>query len=216
VIAEGPAPQLTFDTKGESGTYRVEVNLPNAPGDPPVPWIVSNPIYVRPPSWGAPPRHVDDFTPTTTLSIQGGPWRVETDGASTAQVSQPDPPTGPTEFTYRLAGGSRSGQYAALVIGVGDALTERTHLAFRAHAQRPMRISVQTRYPASGARWQRSVFVDAQPRDVVIPFSELSAVGTSGVFDPSQSDTVLFVVDLTNANPGAAGGFTIDDLRIER
>jgi hypothetical protein len=215
-MTEAAAPQLTFDTKGEHGTYRVEVNLSNAPGDPPVPWIVSNPIYMRPSGWGALPPHADDFSPTTTLSIQGGPWRVETDGGSTAQVSQNEPPKGPTEFTYHLADGSRSGQYAALVIGVGKALTERTHLVFRAHAQRPMRISVQARYPGSGARWQSSVFLDAQARDVVIPFSELSAVGTTGAFDPSQSDTVLFVVDLTNANPGATGGFTIHDLRIER
>jgi hypothetical protein len=216
VVAEEPAPQLTFETKGEQGTYRVEVNLSNAPGDPPVPWIVSNPIYMRPPEWGVLLRHAIDFTPATTLSIQGGPWRVETDGASTAQVSQTEPPKGPTEFTYRLAGGSRAGQYAALVIGVGKALTERTHLVIRAHAPRPMRISVQARHPGSGARWQRSVFLDAQPRDVVIPFSELSPVGAGGAFDPGQADTILFVVDLSNANPGTAGGFTIHDLRIER
>ena len=31
---------------GEAGVYRVEVFLPGAPGTPPVPWILSNPIYV--------------------------------------------------------------------------------------------------------------------------------------------------------------------------
>jgi hypothetical protein len=214
-VVEGPAPQLSFDSKGQHGTYRVEVNLSNAPGDPPVPWIVSNPIYMQPAEWGSPP-HVEHTPTTISLSIQGGPWRVETDGTSTAQVAQAEPPKGATEFTYRLADGERSGQYAALVIGVGKGLTERTHLAFRAHAQHPMRISVQARHPQSGARWQTSVYLDPQVRDVIIPFNQLSAVGASGTFDPSQADTLLFVVDLTNANPGATGGFTIHDVRIER
>src|SRR5919109_1867119 len=107
---------------------------------------------------GAPPP------PAITFSIQGGPWRVETDGASTAQVSQTDPPSGPAEFIYRLAPGERSGQYAALVIGVGKALTERTHLVFRAHAVRPMRLSVQARHPHSGGRWQKSVYLDSEIR----------------------------------------------------
>ena len=34
-------------------TYRVEVSLPTAPGQPPVPWLVSNAIYVGRPAGGA-------------------------------------------------------------------------------------------------------------------------------------------------------------------
>ena len=215
IASQHPLPELTFDSRGENGTYRVEVYLSNAPGDPPVPWIVSNPIYVRPTGWGRMSPAVDPAVPTITLSVQGGPWHVETDGASTAQVSQTEPPKGPAEFSYRLADRA-SGQYAALVIGVGKALTERTHLALRANAQQPMRISIQARHPRSGERWQKSVYLDAQVRDVIVPFTEMSPVGNSGAFDPSQSDTVLFVVDRTNTNPGTAGRFTIHDLRIER
>ena len=214
IAAEDRASELTFDSKGEQGTYRVEVYVPDAPGDPPVPWIVSNPIYIRPAGWGvaAPDDHP---APTMTLSIQGGPWRVETDGASTAQVSQTEPPKGPVEFSYRLSDGTRTGQYAALVVGVGKALTERTHLVVRAQATRPMRLSVQVRNPQSGGRWQRSIYLDAQLRDVIVPFAEMSPVGTGGPLDPSQADTVLIVVDRSNAHPGIAGGFTIHDLRID-
>ena len=79
-----------------------------------------------------------------------------------------------------------------------------------------MRISVQARQPQSGDRWQRSIYLDGEIRDVVIPFSEMSAVGASGAFDPAKTDTLLFVVDLTNSSPGTAGNFTIHDLRIER
>ena len=43
----------------EPGVYRVEIQWPGAPGEPPVPWVVSNPIYVlsgaRPAETIAPP-----------------------------------------------------------------------------------------------------------------------------------------------------------------
>jgi hypothetical protein len=215
IAAEHRLPELQFNAKGEEGTYRVEVHLPNAPGNPAVPWIISNPIYVRPAGWGVTPPASVERPPASTFNIQGGPWRVENDGTSTAQVAQSDPPQGPVEFNYRLAEGGRSGQYAALVIGVGKALTERTHLAFRAHAARPMRISVQTRQPHSGGRWQKSVYLDAETRDIVVRFSEMLPVGNSGTFDPARADTVMFVVDLNNANPGTSGAFAIQDLSIE-
>ena len=39
------APRLE-QAASEPGVYRVEIQWPGAPGKPPVPWIVSNPIYV--------------------------------------------------------------------------------------------------------------------------------------------------------------------------
>lgn len=215
VVAQQPLPELTFDSKGDEGAYRVEVTLADAPGDPPVPWIVSNPIYVHGDGWGSvtPPER---SAPTMALSIQGGPWRTEADESSRAQVSQAEPPAGPATFTYQLGGGGRAGQYAALTLGVGTALTERTQLALRASAIRPMRVSIQTRSPQSGERWQKSVYLDSEVRETIIPFGEMTPVGASGAFDPARADTLLFVVDLTNANPGASGSFTVHDLRIER
>jgi hypothetical protein len=207
-------PALTFETAGE-GTYRVEVYLSSAPGEPPIPWIVSNPIYVRPAGWGTPaPIAVE--APVISQSIQGGPWHAEKDDESSAGIAQASHPTGPVQFTFRLAGGDRAGRYAALGIGVGNALTERTHLAFRAHASRPMRVSVQVRHPRSGNRWQRSIYLDAEPRDVIVRFSEMVPVGSSGTFDPALADSVLFVVDTTNTLPGTAGSFALENLRVER
>ncbi len=52
VVSQHASPALTYDSKGEHGTYRVEVQLSHAPGHQPVPWIVSNPIYVRPDGLG--------------------------------------------------------------------------------------------------------------------------------------------------------------------
>ena len=133
-------PALTFETAGE-GTYRVEVYLSQRAGR-------AADSVDREQSHLRSARRVGNGdacarcreTPTITRGIQGGPWHVEKDDESSAQVAQQDYPTGPVEFAFRLAGGDRAGQYAALGIGVGKALTERTHLAFRAHASRPMRV----------------------------------------------------------------------------
>jgi hypothetical protein len=199
----------------EQGTYRVEVYLSNSPGVPPVPWIVTNAIYMRPESWGT---LIPSPVPTTTdaRSIQGGPWHTEKDDASAARVVQRDPPGGGVEFTYELAAGARSGQYAALGISVGHALVDRTHVRFRAHASQPMRISVQARRPRSGERWQRSVYFDAESREVVVALGDMRSVDSGGRFDPRLVDTVLFVVDTVNTMPGTSGSFSISDLRVER
>jgi len=214
ILAEQPLPTLTVEAPGE-GTYRVEVYLSGAPGNPPIPWIVSNPIYLRPETWGTSSPAVV-ATPTITRGIQGGPWHTEKDAGSSAAVRQDNYPAGPVEFTFRLADGERAGQYTALGIGVGKALTERTHLAFTARASRPMRISVQARHPQSGDRWQRSIYIDTQPRDVLVKFAEMTPVGAGPPFDPSLADTLLFVVDTTNTPAGTAGTFTIENLRVER
>ena len=214
IVEQGPLPALTRESAGE-GTYRIEVDLSNAPGEPPIPWIVSNPIYVRPPGWGTPAATVAT-PPTITRSAQGGPWHVERDDTSQGQIVQKDPPTGPVQFTFRLGAGERTGKYAALGIGVGKGLTERTHVAFRAQASQPMRISVQARQPRSGRRWQRSIYLDSAPRDVVIRFADMRPVGSIGTFDPAVADTLLFVVDATNTAPGTAGSFTISDLQVQR
>ena len=216
ILTQQPLPELRYESAAGYGAYRVEIRLANAPGEPPVPWIVSNPIYIQPAGWGTTPSAAYPST-TDARRIQGGPWHVESDDGSTADVSQIEPPSGPVEFSYRLAAGERSGQYAALVISIGDALSARARLAFRAAASQPMRISVQARRPRSGERWQRSIHVDTESRDVVVPFSELRRVGTTAApFDPRLVDTVLFVVDTTNSQPGKQGSFSIGDLRVER
>jgi hypothetical protein len=216
IVTQNPLPALAFETAGE-GTYRVEVYLSNGPGDPPIPWIVSNPIYVRPDGWGMRmPLPTAAEAPEITRGIQGGPWHVEKDDESSAEIAQVDSPTGPVQFTFRLAGGDPAGRYAALGIGVGKALSERAHLTFRAHASRPMRVSVQARHPQSGNRWQRSIYLDAEPREVIVRFAEMTPVGSGRTFNPSLADTLLFVVDTTNTLPGTSGSFTLENLRVER
>jgi hypothetical protein len=77
-------------------------------------------------------------------------------------------------------------------------------------ADRPMRLSVQLRSGVDGAteeRWQRSVYVDTDPRDVSVRFEDMSAVGTTSSPRPriAESPSLVLVVDTTNTSPGAAG-----------
>ena len=213
-VAQAPLPLLDFESR-EEGTYRAEVHLSGAPGEPPIPWIVSNPIYIRPREWGTQPATTPPAT-SDGQTIQGGPWHAEKDAASDARVIHHDPPHGIAELSYRLGGGDRSGQYAALGISVGNALTGRSRIRFRAQASQPMRISLQARRPRSGERWQRSIYLDAEPRDVVVPFDEMRSVDRSSRMDPRLVDTILFVVDTVNTLPGSSGRFLVSDLRVER
>ncbi len=41
-VTDGP---LEINGGKDAGAYRIEVYTRNAPGRPPVPWMVSNPIY---------------------------------------------------------------------------------------------------------------------------------------------------------------------------
>ena len=51
--AAGAALEQVVDA--DAAVYRVEIMLPGNPGEPPVPWMVSNPIYVgRDPADAAP------------------------------------------------------------------------------------------------------------------------------------------------------------------
>jgi hypothetical protein len=211
ILARQSARDMMFESPEGEGTYRVEIELPARSA---LPWIFSNPIYIQPEGWG---REVPrPAVPTReSLNIQSGPWHTEQSPGSAATSSQGEA-MAPVALTYRLSGGPRAGQYAALAISVGGGLAGRTRVAFRAEAVQPMRISLQARQPGSGERLQRSIYLDAAARDIVVPFAEMTPVGTSAPFDPKAADTVLFVVDTTNTLPGASGRFTIADLRIER
>jgi hypothetical protein len=227
IAAEGPVPRLTFETPPGAGVYRVEVHLDTRQGrgqraeggrtaDTSVPWIVSNPIYVQPAGWGT-PRSVPRPETSDSWPIQSEPWKVEKDAVSTAEIRGDSTADGPVELSFRLAAGPRAGQYAALALSTGNALRGHRWLSFSAHASRPMRISVQARRPHSGDRWQRSVYLDRQPRDIIVRFTDMMPVSPHLPlrFNPEEIDALLFVTDTVNATPGSAGSFTISDVRVE-
>jgi hypothetical protein len=203
------------------GSYRVEVRLPRAPGTPPVPWIVSNPIYVGPTSNAVSPSEAPAAEVRPLFDGTLGAWTIERAPTSEGRVEVASTGTQrKLHFTWRLAGGAPSGQYAALVVPVqGPIVKEFTSLSVRAHARHPLRVSVQVRIPQGGGlRWKRSVYLDEADRDTVIDLNDMKPIeappGTP--LDLSRIDTLLIVVDTVNALPGTTGECWIEDVRWRR
>jgi len=207
---------LVVHASAAPAVYWVEV-LPEH-GAPGVPWLRSNPIYVRsaaPPAAGIvrPP-----VTETTPLPLDG--WRTEHDAASTTAyelVGAPD--RREHRFRFELAGGAPTRQVAALVLDTPKGLAGYSRIGFTARADRPMRVSVQLRSDeAVPDRWQRSVYLDRFDRDRIVLLDDMTPVGATRSQKPplDRVRALLFVVDLVNTKPGTAGQIWIRDATLQR
>jgi hypothetical protein len=225
VVAASDSGELRYEHAASNATavYRVEAKLPDAPGTPPVPWIVGNPIFVGP----ALPRvrRQLEASPATDAEVvsDGGDtarWHTEQDVTSRAVVALREAPWGgqALALSYGLGPGVRAGQYAALVTGVGQGSLPRwTRVGFRAAADAAMRLSVQLRAPGTGARWIRSVVVEPRPQLLHVPFVDMVPVDPAALPIPlGDVDSLLFVVDTTNTPTGRHGTVWIDGVRLER
>lgn len=204
-VASAAGGGLRVDTSAAEGAYHVEIHLPGAPGDPPVPWILGNPIYfldsAAAPRAAARSAHLP-LSPKVS-------WHVEKDRGSSASVV---PSAAEVAFFYRLRGPGRGSQFAAAVADLQGRAPASAAIAFSATAARPARLSVQLRYRGGGgARWGRSVYVDSTPREIVVPIDRMRPADRQEGPAPSVTAAVslLFVVDLTNALPGAANTIRI-------
>jgi hypothetical protein len=210
MVAESRTDALEIEAAAP-GAYRVEVRSASEDGRSMAPWLVTNPIYLRGQLTGAP---TSEPTYSTSTAIVG-PGRAETDPTSQASVSSAD---GQVTLRFTLGSGQPASQFAALVLPLppgsdGEALT------FDARASAPMRVSVQLRFDSlGGARWRRSVYVAPGGRQIAVPFALLlPADGRHSARPPLQSaSSVLFVIDLVNAKPGASGSLEISRLSVVR
>jgi len=207
-----------------AAVYRVEVALPAGPGNPPVPWIVSNPIYVG--------REVDGTVISDSRSeafefaVQyedglASDWEVETSEASLGAmdaVSTVD--NTQLSLRYGLGGTATANPFVALAMPAGPVLIDYDRLIFTAWANRPMRFSVQLREPQgeAGERWHRSVYVDSVPRTISVYFDDFRATGDASRPLPNLEnvEAILFVVDTVNSPLGASGTLWIDDVQYGR
>jgi len=183
------------------GVYRLEIRVPEAPGTPPVPWVVSNPIY-----FGAEPRSTARATvdrpaaASRASAIAPFPWRIEKDPSSSAVLRTGDRAA---TLEYKLGEGGRQSQFVALA-------TDLSRASFRAidvslSGDRPLRVSVQVR-AADGRRWGRSYYVDPSGTDLRVPLADLRPIAGAGpAVDSAAVTSILLVIDLTNANPGRSG-----------
>ena len=214
---DGRTLELSGPLTANPGSYRVEVRRTDAPGIPPVPWIVSNPIYVGLPM----PSDITHSAADPGLAQFDGTlagWSIERAPASQGRVEIAETHGPPVlQFNWRLDAGTPSSQYAALVVSIhGDALVAFDQIAVTASAPRPTRVSVQVRIPQGGGlRWRRSIYLDETLRTLTVRLSDMRPIeappGTA--LDLSRADTLLFVVDTVNATPGSAGEIRLRDVR---
>jgi hypothetical protein len=209
----------------EPGVYRVEMQWPGAPGQPPVPWIVSNPIYAldRPrPAQEisqviAPPKDVDvryDNGPATDWHVENSPRsQGALDVVSAVGGSQ-------LLLRYALGGTQEEGPFVALAMAVPQGLADYDRLIFTAQSSRPTRIWVQLRVPGAGQgrSWHRSVYVDETPRTLTVRFDDLRPLEatTTGLPVLAEVRDVLFVVDTINTRPGMNGQLWVDEVKVGR
>jgi hypothetical protein len=203
---------------GTPAVYRVEIQLPKAPGNPPVPWIVTNPIYVRPQDAKPAARGEPSARAPIYQDGEARGWRIETSPRSKAALDVARTTTG-TQLLLRWAvGGTLSeSPYAAFAMPAGTLLPAYDRLLFTARAEKPARLSVQFRLE-TGERWRRSVYLDETAREVAVFFDDVRPVGTTTQrrLPLSQVRDVLFVIDTVNTKPGSAGQFWIDDVQYGR
>jgi hypothetical protein len=208
-----------------AAVYRVEVTVPGAPGTPPVPWILSNPIYVRPPEGALGGGTAIGRAAPAERSMQyadgpAGGWTVEQSARARGALDV-TPTVDGTELAVRYAlGGTREeGPFVAVTMPAGP-LAGYDRLMFTARAARPMRLSVELRAPGGvqGNRWSESIYLDEVPRDVTVFFDEMTPrlATSSPQPDLARVDRVLFVVDTVHAAPGTSGQLWLDDVALAR
>lgn len=186
------------------GVYRVEVRLPAAPGEPPVPWIVSPTIRIGSEFTAAPapPPPLTPLAPAPALS-----WAAEHDPSSSISVEAAG---SGAAARFTLGGGGRHSQFVALAAPIPPGTPSFDGLRLDAVSDAPMRLSIQLRY-AGGRRWGRSVFIGRQRAETVVATDALLPLDgqTGRAPDPSTAQSLLLVVDLVNALPGTTGRFEI-------
>ena len=220
--AAGAALEQVVDA--DAAVYRVEIMLPGNPGEPPVPWMVSNPIYVgRDPADAAP----SDTRPRASrFAVQYGDgpateWTIETSAASLGALAAV-PAVDGTQLSlrYALGGTMASSPFTALAMPAGPELPAHDRLMFTAWADHPMRLSVQLREPEgeAGERWHRSVFLDSTPREITVYFDDMMPRGPVSHLRPTLAnvESILFVIDTVNTPLGGNGTLWMDDVKYAR
>lgn len=187
---------LRAQVAGE-GAYRIEVRTARAPGSPPIPWLVGNPIYVLPPEGGG---HGQELPAEgESHSIDAGAWRIEKDPGSSAILRT----SRGVELEYTLRRRPSASQYVAVAAPISLPQVHAIRLSLA--ADRPTRVSIQLR-TADGRRWRRSEYVSPEPRSVYVRGDDFRPVDQAPAQVAGQTITsLLVVVDLTNASPGRSG-----------
>ena len=209
----------------EMAVYRVEAYVSNSPGGPPVPWIVSNPIYagvVRPPG-----RRVVEAAPAFRIPARVSEATVEHGSGDTSGLGSPprDPRSRrfagepPLSWTFALSPGTPSGQFAAVQIPITGGLGAFDRVRFMVTSPRPLRAWVQLRAPVGNTeRWGSTFYADEQDRIIDLPLRSFAPIGVTSSEQPplDRVESLLFVVDTLNFLPGASGSMVLSEIAFVR
>jgi hypothetical protein len=212
------AQELLYATN-HPGAYRAEAWLPGA-GELPMPWAVSNAIEAvgQLPSPGAAgeggmPAQPAAGQALATVDARTG-WSVEREESSSGTATAGE---SATRLDFRLGPARRGAQYVALAHPVRLPAGSEA-IVFDASASAPMRVSVQLRVPRGrdGERWERSVYLDGTPRQVLVRLDDMRPAGAVSSPSPRAAavDSLLLVVDRVHASAGAAGSFSVSGVRV--
>jgi hypothetical protein len=195
------------------GVYRAEVWLEAPRETRPRPWIVGNPIYVGSPEAPTAKPAIEATGPAFPVAPDGTSWSVEHGPGSRAAIDQTA-----QDITLRYGLSDREPPApSAGLVWLSTIDSRATGLAFVGRADRPMRISVQVRTSIGGGGrlWQRSVYLDETPREVLVAFDDMTPVAPGGAGSVPVRDlrALRFVVDRVNTPPGRSGQITFDHIR---
>ena len=213
---------FTVQAPAGEGVYRVEIRAADRMRSPI--WLLSNPIYVRGPEAAIVATPRSRATDEKALFTRGEAvgWSTETDPTSLAAFDVTKAVDGQElALRFGLATGGQLGQFAALGVVTEGGLAAYDRMTFRARSDKPMRLSVQLRVavsPTEQARWQRSVYLEPDEREITVFFDDVSPIGTTRTFQPPLADvaSIVFAIDTTNTRPGTSGRVWLRNVRLER
>jgi len=205
--------QFQIDVPSQPSVWRLEGRLPASPGASPMPWLVTNPVYL---DTYAAHRRAAGASPLSPVMPMGLPVASGvTEHSPTSQSAlQPRVVVAGREMSrwdFTLSPDTAA-PFAALVVESLD-LTGTDRLLLRAQSDQPMRLSVQLRHPnasGDGERWGSSVYIDGTDREYDIPMTSFRPIGTATAVPPlDRIDRVLLVVDTVNHRPTHSGHLLI-------
>ena len=216
--------EAELSVRAESGVYRVEAYTVGAPGTPPVPWLLSNPIYVGLPrgfrAIGGEVLRSRIPARTQEAAIEKGvndsSELVDAQAADARdRLLAGEPALG---WRFALAPGIPAGQFAAVRLPVTGGLAAFERVRFTVTASAPMRAWLQLRAGEATERWGKTFYAETEPLIVELPLKAFLPIGvTSSAMPPLERiDSLLFVVDTLNSRPGASGALAISDVAFVR
>jgi hypothetical protein len=219
-----------------AGVYRVEAWLSGWP----VPWIVTNPVYVFDPAMlearraqGAAPGPPPPPRETSALPFTAvPPFAAEHDPASKiggpieSTARAPDGTAAAYRLPFELAapGADRSFTWCALVNREARDLSGWTGLRFRVRGDGEYRFWVQLRDPNPASTdgglewWMASVRTSIEWSEVQLPFARFRTLNprSDGALDLGQVRALVFVVDPATVKPGTRGVIRLADISAYR